>query len=59
MQDIQINVKGARFRLKFGDLNEENEGKMEETPEAAPQRKEYHSDHGKVYLPAFALFKLI
>jgi len=59
MQDIQINVKGSRFRLKCSSLNEEKKGKDEEKQESAPKRKKYNSDHGKVNLPTFALSKCI
>ena len=59
MQDIQINVKGCKFRLKCSSLNEEKKGKDEKTQENQPKRKKYASDHGKVHLPTFAPSKRI
>ena len=39
MQDIQINVKGSKFRLKCSSLNEEKKGKDEEKQEKQPKAK--------------------
>ena len=47
MQDIQINVKGSKFRLKCSSLNEEKKGKDEETSRPAKKLKKA-GDHGRV-----------